>query len=601
VANPGFSIQQLEKVFTENPKLGHEQLREWKAADHAEFLRQAIDVLEIGLGNSFSQVVLQMCREDSSNLKQMLFTADLLSLDDAARLLRITSKNDPGYQVHLVSSVKAEFDQTGSGIESNEFTRLLEILSKSVDPERMGGMLSKLADHPDLRLRSKAAILAGSLSRQSLSRASLLKDADLRVRANAVEGLWGQLDHEAVQLLKEARLNPHHRVSANALYGLYLAGDLSSIRGILKLARESDVARQLAGIWLIGQTADPRFHLVLHENLSVRTGRVKFALLGAMRKIKKRQDELRAMPPLALRLVTYQRLQRGRVYLDFGLMQNDGSAYSPQRLLPTQILVQDGNLRIDGFHFEPRGNAQIAHLSFLIPHRTGIGNNLATQLVTAMESALKMKRDQDAWAIRKYRIQESTDLIEAVDLHFSTDANELGSNQLRSIHGVAETWLQGVEQALDAFPDGVETKQIVLVLDTELPASEGGPQLPVPETWPERFKAQGLVLHVVCCRELETETQDLWRTFCHTTGGVFLDASAADSLPQALQTIASLSSAHFHLTYQLSRSLPNSDLLERVLLECWTNDGTARLVIQKDGQVLDESMAPDSGVPQVDG
>lgn len=132
-----------------------------------------------------------------------------------------------------------------------------------------------------------------------------------------MESLWGRRDADAIHLLKIVAKDLHHRIVANALYGLYLAGEPCAIRGVLKLFREVEVPRQLAGIWLLGQTGDPRFLQLLHENLSLKTGRIKFALLNAGRKIKRNFEELRSCPKLQFQMVAFERSSRGRVRCSF--------------------------------------------------------------------------------------------------------------------------------------------------------------------------------------------------------------------------------------------------------------------------------------------
>ena len=574
MAETSLSIRDLQSVFVDDPQTGREQLRQLKSQEHGEFLRQAIHHLENGPNNSFSQVLLQMCREESSNLKSMLFTADLLSLDEAARLVRLSSKNDASFQVHLLASVKGEIDKSGSTIPNREFIRLLEILAKSVDLERLGGMLASLCEHPDDRLRSKVALLSGSLVRHLPKRMDLLKDIDPRVRANAVESLWGRRDAESIQILKDASVDAHHRIAANGLLGLYLAGEVCSIRGILKLSRDADLSRQLAGIWVLGQTKDPRFHTVIRENLSVTTGRVKFGMMSSGRKIRKRIDELHLSEALSAQVIYLERTDKGRVRLSFALKNRQGDHLKASELLGTQVLIQDGDLKVDQYYFEPRGAATEAHVACLMPLRTGVSNAVAAELVRAMESAIDQKRPDDAWKIQKYRLDGESSGAEGNPAPFEAQASVLRAEHLRSVKAFSSVTV-AVEQMLTQFPPTASHKHLVLVMDPEIDRAYCPP-----DTWAELFQRHGVTLHVVMAGELDAEAAAGWRQLSQARRGLWIEAHQAGQLPEALAQVVQALQPHFYVTYQLGRSLPNSDPLEQILFEFIPESGYGRILIR---------------------
>jgi len=581
VAETSFSIQELERVFAESPKLGHEQLQLWRSEHHADFLRQAIELLESGQGNSFSQIVLKLLRQDSSSLKQLVATADVLSLDDSIRMLRVASKNDAGYQNHLVSNVKAEIDHAGGWIAKQELTRVLEILAKTVDAEHLDGILTLLSEHPDPRLRSKVAMLAGSLLRQQPKCVALLKDADPRVRANAIASLWGRRDTESIQTFKEASLDAYHRVIANGLYGLYQAGEISSVRGILKLVRDADLDRQLAGSWLIGQTADPRFLAVVEEYLTVKTGRVKLALLNASRKIKKRLSDLKEKPDLGMELVCFDRLEKGRVRASILLCRADGSSFASNELVATQVILKDGDLRVDQFHFEARGSKEATHSVFLIPQRSSAAKSFHGQMEQGMELAISKKRAFDYWSIQKYNTQTSSAQAEPTLIDFSVNAGSLVKDQLKDLDGASASLAEGVELAISSFPASSGRRHLVLVLDPDL-----GNDFEVPAHWPSLLEKQSVVLYVVCCGELSEGTaQSLWQ-LCSARRGAYLESKVESRMPAALGRLASALPGYFYLTYLLGRSLPNPDPLQRVTIEVLPPDGYGRMMIQENGELV---------------
>ena len=544
------SIAALETLFTENPILGHERLLSWKAADHAGFLRQGIELLEGEGSSSFTQLVLLLCREDASSLKQMLFTANLLSLDESARLLRVSSRNDAAYETNLISGLKAEMDRAGGEIANNDFERLLEILAQAIAPERLGGILGQFYKHPDKGLRSKAALLSGRLGRRFLGRHSakqteLLKDLDPRVRSNAVESLWGRRDAESLDLLREASRDESPRVASNGLYGLYLAGDISCVRGILKMARDGDVGRQLSGIWLIGRTADFRFSQVVQTDLAVRIGRAKFALLQAGRKIKERRQELLLKPPLQMELVRFERAANGRLRIALLVADSEGRFLSTDQLVSTYVVLHDGELRVDHFSFRANGKASQLHAVLLIPSRTGLGDGIALE---------------DQWAIQKYLPHQGTE--------------EEGANS-----GLEEA----VEKMLCAFPNDATEKHMVLVVDPELDSA-----FRVPEHWEELFESHGVSAQVLICKELDPAGLASWRQFCLARNGLLMECKNVFELGAALRKVNGFLHSGFSLTYQLSRMLPQEGGPEDLSIDLTTPLGCGRLVLNGAGEVVAE-------------
>jgi hypothetical protein len=83
-------------------------------------------------------------------------------------------------------------------------------------------------------------------------RAIMRSEIDGRTRANLIEALWARSGEPEINvLLKDALNDRHHRVTGNALYGLFLSGYDEYSAGIDKLISSSDPAFRRAGIWVI--------------------------------------------------------------------------------------------------------------------------------------------------------------------------------------------------------------------------------------------------------------------------------------------------------------------------------------------------------------
>ncbi len=140
----------------------------------------------------------------------------------------------------------------------------------------------------DVRLRSSLALAWGRLAKLAGEGAVWLEDEDPRVRANAVESLWGRCDSQAVQIFTEKLDDPHHRVAANAAVGLYLAGRTESFLALWNMARHADSSRRAAAVWAIGRTGDARFLPLLGE-----LRRMKAAPVSLLRNIVLARERIR--------------------------------------------------------------------------------------------------------------------------------------------------------------------------------------------------------------------------------------------------------------------------------------------------------------------
>lgn len=580
------SIRNLEGVFLADPKEGHERLRQFCEENRVEFLRQAIDLLGEGTPTSYSQVVQQFCQKEAGSLQQILFTADLLSVDEAVQLIRIQNRNNPAHQVNLMQSVRREIDNAGSRLARQELIRLIEILAKSMEQDKLGGMLASLCKHSDERLRSKVAVLSGVVAKQLPRQIDLLKDIDPRVRANAVQALWGMTDPESLQLLVEASRDEHHRVAANALLGRYMAGDIGAVQGLLRLVREAEMTRQLAGVWAIGETGDPRFLHAVGDNLGLRTGRLKLALRNAGRKIRKRMEDARSGEVLTFDLLHSEFEDTGRVRIHLSVRRGPDWSLSGPDLKGTGVIVHDGSMRVDQIHFKWVEVPERRRMAVIMPLRTGVENAFAQELVNVVGAALRSKRAEEAWAILKYAKGnggEGRGRAEAF-VGFFQDANLLSSNALRSAATLGSLE-EAIPKLVESIAEGPAAEQrLLLMLDPELT-----PQWQPPVQWQGLFERNGVVLSVLDFTPLAGEGVKLMKKLVHARGGTYHRVNRPEFLAREMQSLVRCMQGHYYLTYQLGRVWESSEEKPIVSIEAYQPDAYGRMILSKEGQVLEES------------
>ncbi len=103
----------------------------------------------------------------------------------------------------------------------------------------------------DSQIASKSVLILGRQSRSLVWMTSIHAESDDRVRANLVESLWTRREPEVEQVLQGALRDPHHRVVANAVYGLYLMESNAWVAGLDRLLHSHDPIARRSGIWVI--------------------------------------------------------------------------------------------------------------------------------------------------------------------------------------------------------------------------------------------------------------------------------------------------------------------------------------------------------------
>jgi hypothetical protein len=202
----------------------------------------------------------------------------------ALSLARAARDVDPQAEADIARELAAAAEPSG---DWGRAQRLMEILSQISDGTRILPWLMRLLRHSDPYLRSKAVLLVGRGSRGVKSEVrKSLAEPDARVRANAVEALWGIDTEEVRELLRAALRDGNNRVVGNALLSLYRLGDCSVAPDLLEMAGHASAAFRATAAWAIGETGDPRFLAVLARMLndpSAATRRRAFASLGRMK------------------------------------------------------------------------------------------------------------------------------------------------------------------------------------------------------------------------------------------------------------------------------------------------------------------------------
>lgn len=277
--------------------------RELRAADDAQF-GQAIAALRDLSDSHARNRWLRMLASDDEALVRFTHPS-VLTLDDAIGMAAQMKAVDSAVAARFVRLLMPRGENTVR--DPWHASRILEIASAISAGTPVQALLPALLKHPDVRVRSKVALMLGRLNHNVQWLEKRLADRDPRVRANAVESLWGSDSRQARELFLMAAADEHQRVVANAAVGLYRAGELESARIVERMATLADSRFRASALWAMGESLDPRFLPSLAEIVACReNGSVRQNAIRSTVRIRTRLNRLREQAPLRISAVGRQ-------------------------------------------------------------------------------------------------------------------------------------------------------------------------------------------------------------------------------------------------------------------------------------------------------
>jgi len=176
------------------------------------------------------------------------------SRDNAVNLFRRFLDIDPSFDVKLAERLpnRRESNLTDA-LDSVHSTRALDILDQTSRGRRLLPILGHLPNYRDNRISAKATLFVGRRIQNPLWTKKQLVQPDQRVRANAVESLWGLDSPEAVHLLEECADDVNNRVLGNSLLGLHLLGRSEVERRVIVLSEAAKHEFRSTAAWILGK------------------------------------------------------------------------------------------------------------------------------------------------------------------------------------------------------------------------------------------------------------------------------------------------------------------------------------------------------------
>ena len=195
------------------------------------------------------------------SLIDLLVDEKALTHEEAFSMVRRMAASRPMLEARLLRKMLENADGLGAAVPREIAQRVMSMVEAISDSSRVTVYLTQLERHPSAEVRSKAALLLGRGNVNVGRVRHFLTSQDARLRANAVESLWGMNTPQARALFWTPRRN--RRVAINALVGLCKAGDAEARRKLVDLIHGDDPVSRRAAVWAMGKLGDPEFAQIL--------------------------------------------------------------------------------------------------------------------------------------------------------------------------------------------------------------------------------------------------------------------------------------------------------------------------------------------------
>ena len=574
-------LEKLVNGFGESPLISGKQMRELLESDREGFRSAAIPLLK-NISNERGCRYLVTLLWTNDMLMHALCDGSALRLEEAVSLARAAAKVDPQLHIRLLRHLLEGIETGAETVDDSSASRLLEIVSAISEGAGILPMLSQLLRHPNARIRSKAALLIGRSNKSAKWLEKRMAEADPRVRANAIEALWGINGEQSRAILWEAAKDKHNRVAGNALVGLYRSGDVTSIPAFLEMAESEEPLFRLTGVWAMGETEDPRFLPVLGRRLADAQGALRKTVFHAINRIKSALSHTSALPSLRVTILHANctpDLMRLRVIV------GDTESQPVMQLPATRFVIWDEGVPIARYSVEEHCKRDPLCVGFALPRRIELTDSFRRICQEALLGCLDNKRKPDLWCVMKYveittRIgshdtasgrlfgQDMSEAAPAASLeppapaNFSADSPVLRT-RIESA-GVRHELAHGIVSATERLLEGIASARglrHLILLQEHSAAVEANAVRQITST----AQQARVAVHAV-----SLSADDALREICLETGGVFRHLEEPASLPGALENLYRSLLFRYELQYTpelIAKRQPNFSLRLQVLTQ----------------------------------
>lgn len=341
------AVEQIEHVVAELGTLpgSLRALRSLAEANPLAFFKAAVKLFASHLDAAAYRAMAEILVRQES-LFDYLLDARQCSLHNAVQVFRQLLAVDPTLDFRLARMLPPRNE---TAVPDKRFTgapaaRALEILDQTSPGQRLLSVVGHLPASADRQLSARAALFVGRRLNNPAWVEKQLNREDPRVRANALESVWGLKSSDAVRIMEECVDDSNNRVAGNALVGLHLAGSPDVIMKTILMSMESDPARRSAAAWVMGKIGDPEFVESLKSLMRDPSPQVRSTAVRSLGQISRAETKRLEAQAEQERLLAQQAAEQAAASHHAPHHEEHGA---PE---PLNLPVPNFELRLDGTH-----------------------------------------------------------------------------------------------------------------------------------------------------------------------------------------------------------------------------------------------------------
>jgi hypothetical protein len=278
--------------------LSRSAIRQCEAEAPVAFLEEGLNVL-LEANDSAGYRFLALLLLNSPLVFRQLTNRWKFTRDDSVKVAKRLQRVDQSFDTKLTGALP-DRDNTvrPNSLDGEEAERALEILDEISPGRRIVPTIRHLTGHPNPKISSKAALLIGKrLQNLSWAKRVIAEASDARLRANAIETMWGVTCREVIELFRECLQDWDNRVVGNAIIGLHRAGDPETFTLVDAIANDPNPKLRMTAAWAMGYIGDPKFVSILAALARDSQAEVRRAALKSLRGLHIVEKRARKLAP----------------------------------------------------------------------------------------------------------------------------------------------------------------------------------------------------------------------------------------------------------------------------------------------------------------
>ena len=360
------------------------------------FYLTTIEILKRDIDSRAAQYLVTLLV--SHNLLFQALCDPALDRTRTVELARQAFRVDPMVDIRVARHLADSCSDGPGAFRTGMAERLMEILDEISDGQRILPSLMRMLRTDNPYLRSKAVLMIGRSGRSLNWIKKRLQESDTRVRANAIEAMWGMDTAEARELLEWASRDSNNRVVGNALVGLYRLGENSPLPELVEMAGHDSAASRYTAAWVMGETGDPRFSEFLGRMIADGNGGVRKNAFAAVGRIRAAVAQVSQAPEWSVAGSCSPKDPRtGQRRVSVAVFTADGRE-SP-RVLPVQFILSENGQPVWSYRVIEGPVPEAMSVIFLFPRKVDHAGKPWDQ---GALRCLNWKRKADLWSAVPY-------------------------------------------------------------------------------------------------------------------------------------------------------------------------------------------------------